>query len=1119
MPCWQLPLLLSRCTDQGVQTSPQQTASPCGTGAAAAAVQPEASTQAADPAGLPTIKAVGVSTGAASGNTAQHSASAAEGSQLLPGVDVAVPGEAGLDQECRTPRGAPGLAAAQQASPASCTSGSKQRRKLQAHRDVTRTAGAAAALDGSPGQPMSPFKQLRMQTHQLRAEPHNSQAVTEQAVLLRQQQAAVGLHLRRAQLEAELTNIKLQLQHLYQKQQRSALLVGCGSDTTSVQGSPALTEVDFNPSVQQQQQQPPSPTRPSLLSRHTHGLHSLGQEQLADDGVTDAAAVATPQVCDDVAQAADGGAQATSSSAVVLRLADVVSGARQAADNTNSASVSTASSPRSGGSSSEAEDCADLLADLVQDLHTLAAASHQASTFKAVSAGTLSPLWPNTQQQQVRCDNTAHAGQAELQIAACSRGPGSANSPRGHELQVADDTATSPQRGLVPSPEPSAAPWASDAALKLQCDLQVSSAYELAAARGLLHASAVVQELQSTLAGSKHAHHRHHKHGSGVMAAVVPAHISGITPTSSKPLQLQGALQDQQQVAVQGEQSPPVARSLLRNFEGASPSGPPAEPGRAGGGAVAAVVDASSSPQEGFSVLRQLQQQQQYIIQVLGSLAAKQQQQQAAGGSPATTQLQQLADAQERLQVLLHAASGAVQLTYTAHDPQQLLGQVEGSQQGPGCWPAAAAGLDAAGRSPSGSPARQYRKHQDQQQQDNSPGQPTLQGGSPDQQQLRDSSPEKLWRSQKSLLAGCQPAAAVAAAGRELSGLQDVSQQQQAQHEVDKQLQELTQLRGQVIRLQLELQQAKLQQQAQASASTATNAHSSYSGRRSTTPDHAWMQRSQESVGTPAAAATATASGACTASSTVGTAASSSSAGTPTQMVLLSGKNRELQAMCQQREHQVKLLEGEVRRLQLELRQQAVAAVPALTGGMASTAGGGLTPRSTVGGLTARHNLPGIASSSPSIFSPQRRAISSPGTSTGTPRPLSSAMMYGGLAAQTAGGYAGHLAAQQQQQPHMPVTRFYPSSGGSMAHGAFSSHSDVQSWLAPQATGEAKAGGSTQRELLLKEQQQSAPNMLLRTSLDEASCASTSSSKSRGKGVRVGSGKPPLHVASFKRLR
>lgn len=957
-----------------------------------------------------------------------------------------------------------------------------------------------------------------MQTHQLRAEPHNSQVVTEQAVLLRQQQAAVGLHLRRAQLEAELTNIKLQLQHLYQKQQRSALLVGCSSDTTSLQGSPALTEVDFYPFAQQQQQ-PQSPTRPSLLSRHTHGLHSLDDAQLAVDGARDAAAAATPQVCDEVAQAAAGsGAQASSSSAVVLRLADAVSGARQAADNTNSASVSTASSPRSGGGSSEAEDCADLLADLVQDLHTLAAASHQASTFKAVSAGTLSPLWPNMQQQQqqVCCEFTAHTGQAELQTAAGSRGPGSGNSPGGHELQVAEYTAASPRQGLAPSPELPAAPWASDAALKLQCDLQVSSAYELAAARGLLHASAVAQELQSTLAGSKHAHHRHHKHGSGVMTAMVPAHSSGDTPTSSKPLQLQGALQHQQQAAAQGEQSPPVARSLLRNFEGASPSIPPAEPGRVDGGAVAAVVDTPSSPQEGFSVLRQLQQQQQYIIQVLGSLAAKQQQQ-AAGGSPATTQLQQLADAQERLQVLLHAASGAVQLTYTAHDPQQLLGQHEGSQQGPGCWPAAAAGLDAAGRSPSSSPARQYRKHQDQQQQDNSPGQPTLQGGSPDQQQLRDSSPEKLWRSQKSLLAGCQPAAAVAAAGRELSSLQGVSQQQQqAQHEVDKQLQELTQLRGQVIRLQLELQQAKLQQQAQASASTATNAHSSYSGRRSTTPDHAWMQRSQESVGTPAAAA-GTASGACTASSTVGTAASSSSAGTPTQMVLLSGKNRELQALCQQREHHVKLLEGEVRRLQLELRQQAVAAAPTLTGGVASTAGGGLTPRSTVGGLTPRHNLPGIASSSPSIFSPQRRAVSSPGTSTGTPRPLNSAMMYGGLAAPAAGSYAGHWT--QQQQPHLPVTRFYLSSGGSTAHGTFSSHSDVQSWLAPQAAGEAKAGGSTQRELLLKEQQQSAPNVLLRTSLDEASCASTSSSKSRGKGVRVGSGKPPLHVASFKRLR
>jgi hypothetical protein len=303
-------------------------------------------------------------------------------------------------------------------------------------------------------------------------------------------------------------------------------------------------------------------------------------------------------------------------------------------------------------------------------------------------------------------------------------------------------------------------------------------------------------------------------------------------------------------------------------------------------------------------------------------------------------------------------------------------------------------------------------------------------------------------------------------------------------------VQELTQLRGQVIRLQLELQRAKQQAHVAESLVSASCTSLPGGGRRSVSPDHAgWLRRSQDSVVSTPAGATSGVTAA------TGASGGSAAAGTPAQLVLLSGRNRELQAVCMQRDSQVRQLENEVRRLQHELRQQALAAAyPA--GGSSAPGGGLLTPR---GAATPRHGGLGGIAGPPGLFSslsPQRRAASSPGAAAGTPRGFSSGGGGGIAAAATAAaaaaGYAvpapalgGGFAAAGHTVP----TRFASSSGGV-------GHADAHLPAVPECMAQRR-----------QQQQQD----------DDVSCASTSSSRSRGKGIRVGADKPPLHVPSLKR--
>jgi hypothetical protein len=337
---------------------------------------------------------------------------------------------------------------------------------------------------------------------------------------------------------------------------------------------------------------------------------------------------------------------------------------------------------------------------------------------------------------------------------------------------------------------------------------------------------------------------------------------------------------------------------------------------------------------------------------------------------------------------------------------------------------------------------------------------------------------------------------------------------------------ELVHLRGQVAQLQLQLQGAR--QQVRVAESLLGSCNSLGGSRaRSITPDHAWARQSMDSVSTPAGAAAA--SGAATAASTGATVASGSSAGTPaSQLLLLNGRNKELQVQCVQREQQVRGLENEVRRLQLELRQQQQQMQQAYLGGGAAGPAGGLTPRGAA--ATPRHGLAGISISGlagPSVFSPQRRAVSSPGASGTTP-----GRSFGGAAAaygtppgmHGAAGVAspglGGGAFSGTQPAFMPTTRF--ASGSS--HGCIP---EVQTWLAHPHVTYTAAVGEVRGSISSQDPQQQSgsgcgqahsSSTSVRASLDEVSCAS-SSSRVKAKGIRVGCGKPPLHVSSLRKPR
>jgi hypothetical protein len=426
-------------------------------------------------------------------------------------------------------------------------------------------------------------------------------------------------------------------------------------------------------------------------------------------------------------------------------------------------------------------------------------------------------------------------------------------------------------------------------------------------------------------------------------------------------------------------------------------------------------------------------------------------------------------------------------------------------RQGSGAWAATGA---VAGSSVGSSPTRQQRKFD---------GPPLLQGSSPDQQQLRDSSPDKLRRrqhawvlsgassspaAQQQRLGDCSPAAGLNLQDSQRTWPAQPPADHMQEQEIAQLLQENTQMKGHMLHLRMELQRA--QQRAQEAERSLISSCNSLE-LRSTTPDHTWAHRSQDSVSTPAGAASGVAAG----FSTGATAASSSNVGTPTQLVLLSGRNKELHAVCIQREAQIRQLENELRRMQHELKQQGLVAAPVFPAGF-STAGG-LTPR---GAATPRHGLVSIAGPGPSLLSPQRRAVSSPGAA-GTPRCLSlGAAAYGASAAPQ--GAMGSLANAVSQAHHAPApTRF----GGAAQTGQL----EMQPWLGqPYGHMPAVIESSAPQGCKLQEQWQQQHEgahsaVVVRASLDDVSCASTSSSRSRGKGIRVGCGKPPLHVPSLKR--
>lgn len=1094
------------------------TAAAVGMGAADAAEQPaaaavpclsaEASTQTAD------------QEGAAASSLARIQA-AADG-------DALPHAEASHDQECKTPRAAGcGSGELQVAAPASHTPGSKRRRHVQGGRE-----GTPPHMVADRPQPMSPFRQLKVQTHALRAEPHNAQVAIEQRTLLQQQILTMGLQMQQRDLEKQLALVKQKL-----KEVQTGRDIG-SADVMSRLGSPAHPDQCCSPQLEHVD----SPVHLAVHAKQSRlgpgGSSSPSQVAarqawLAGGGSADFIQQMEPM------QALPAGAQ---DSPIVQQQQDGTAAAGPD-QHSRSASSSAASTPRSSGASTSGDSCAELLdelSELAEAVQKAAVASHQASTFKAVSASTLSPVRRSQQQLLL----TSAADRADVPAALLRSIDGSiavssVGSPAGFppQQQQQQQLCGSPDK-LAGALLDAATALDADATVKLQADLQVSSAYELAAARGFLHFEASLQELRSTLAGSKQDPLKQKQQTQGAVTTAgkqqsaqkgsrqSAAHNS---PSSS---QHGGKLQAQRQ----GQESPPVVRTLFSNYEGADAAGPKASLEAAVAAAAvakqgsvgAAAFGCSPGPQQqGFSMLRQLQQQQQYIIEVLGNLSAVQHQQGAvAGGSPTLTNpLQQLLEAQQQLQVLLHAVGAVIQDAHAnladgsaaGGDGRQLIALVgpgglqgvsPGSRQGSGAWAGSFIGDAGPAGTPDSSPARQQRKLAGQQQQ-------LLQGSSPDQQLQRDSSPDKLRRSQRAWLqlprspcltsqqqlgtADGTDSGVAARLGMQLPWPAEevaghAQQQQDSQHsqqEAKQQVQELTQLRGQVLRLQLELQRAK--QQAQA-AECLISSCTSLGGRRSTSPDAAWIRRSQDSVSTPAAAASG---------------ASGSSAGTPTQLVLLSGRNKELQAQCMQRDNQVRQLEIEVRRLQNELRQQALAAaVPAGAPG----AGGSLTPR---GVATPRHGLGSVAGPGPSLFSPQRRAVSSPGA-TGTPRSFSSSGAVAlGLPATVPSPALSGLAAPHAS--HVPTTRFASACG---SQGGYSeSHvqpSQAQLYGQLPAVSECAQPGCRQQD---QQQRDLAAysTAVVRASLDEVSCASTSSSRSRGKGIRVGSGKPPLAVPALKR--
>lgn len=128
-------------------------------------------------------------------------------------------------------------------------------------------------------------------------------------------------------------------------------------------------------------------------------------------------------------------------------------------DDLHSSCSSQSSRCSDGSDSSSLGQCQDMLSDLLAQLHALAQESHDASTFKAASASTLTPC---------------HGRAAEASV--------------------------------------SKAYWPGAAAVQMQTKLQVSSALHLEATRGLMHAGTAVLELQNELSTAQKQQQYTHRH-------------------------------------------------------------------------------------------------------------------------------------------------------------------------------------------------------------------------------------------------------------------------------------------------------------------------------------------------------------------------------------------------------------------------------------------------------------------------------------------------------------------------------------------------------------------------------------------------------------------------------
>jgi hypothetical protein len=444
------------------------------------------------------------------------------------------PCQAGADQGCKTPR----AMAAADADAGIAASGSPSGRQ----RRVARSEGSCtpAHKQEQRWQPVSPFKQLRVCTKQLRAHPHDAEVAAEQAALLHQQLGRIGLQLQQSQLEAQLADIRMRMEQ-QQQQQVVVMMVGAAAPG----GRPLSPGLPEDEASQGSWNSCCSPLTAS--DQQQCQLRSVPERKV--DGPANSSSRLAVSTGPAQAQATEAAAADSSAAGLGGTPRGDEEGAAAGAASASAASTPCSSAISSGGMSS----CEELLADFFQDLQAMAAATHQASIFRAASASTLAPGSAQPQKQRRQQQRPATAGgdgsrQQEVNASGAEQKPDSGELSGSHTAQPAASDAS---------------PWPD--AVKLQSGLQVASAFELAAARSLLQAGAVVQQLKSTLAASKSSPDGSGSRHSGVKRQPLSASSEGCRRQSSSKKQQQSPADG----GVHDASSPPrVARALFDTQEG-----------------------------------------------------------------------------------------------------------------------------------------------------------------------------------------------------------------------------------------------------------------------------------------------------------------------------------------------------------------------------------------------------------------------------------------------------------------------------------------------------------------------------------------------------------------------